>query len=180
MLLKERVDCAAQIADSLSVNDADLKNSARAALRQIFQHHVLHLGRFERVQIQHAVDRKLDGFVHGLNLLRISQMERIASHPLLGLKQITAMRCTIQPMTLADYDEVLPLWQNSEGVGLNESDTRTAIGKFLKRNRSLSVVARDGGKLFEQRSGRTLLAGTRLAKTPRALPGPAKCSFAIG
>jgi len=35
------------------------------------------------------------------------------------------MRCTIKPMTLADYDEVLRLWQNTEGVGLNESDTRT-------------------------------------------------------
>jgi len=57
------------------------------------------------------------------------------------------MRCAIQPMTLADYDEVLPLWQNSEGVGLSESDTRTEIGKFLKRNRRLSLVAREGRKL---------------------------------
>jgi len=57
------------------------------------------------------------------------------------------MRCTIQPMTLADYDDVLPLWQNSEGVGLSESDTRTEIGKFLKRNRGLSLVAREGKNL---------------------------------
>src|SRR3569833_2755882 len=57
------------------------------------------------------------------------------------------MRCTIQPMTLADYDDVLPLWQNSEGVGLSESDTQTEIGKFLKRNRGLSLVAREGKNL---------------------------------
>ena len=57
------------------------------------------------------------------------------------------MRCTIKPMTLADYDEVLPLWENSEGVGLSESDTRPEIGKFLKRNRGLSFVARTGAEL---------------------------------
>jgi hypothetical protein len=45
------------------------------------------------------------------------------------------MRCTIKPMTLADYDEVLHLWQSAEGVGLNESDTRRAIARYLKRNR---------------------------------------------
>ena len=50
-------------------------------------------------------------------------------------------------MTLADYDEVLHLWQHSEGVGLSESDTRAEIGKFLKRNRGLSFVAREGAEL---------------------------------
>jgi N-acetylglutamate synthase len=138
---------AAQISNSFAVNEARLKNSARAAFGQIFQHHVLHLRRLERVQIQHAIDRELDGFIHKLNLLPISQMERIASHPLIGLKQFTAMRCTIQSMTLTDYDEVLRLWQNSEGVGLSESDTRAEIGSFLKRNRGLSFVAREGKQL---------------------------------
>ncbi len=57
------------------------------------------------------------------------------------------MRCTIKPMTLANFEDVLILWQNSEGVGLNESDTRPAIGAYLKRNRGLSFVAREGNKL---------------------------------
>ena len=65
----------------------------------------------------------------------------------MGLKHITAMRCTIKPMTLADYHEVLHLWQNSEGVGLSESDTRAQIGSFLRRNRGLSFIARDGAEL---------------------------------
>jgi ribosomal protein S18 acetylase RimI-like enzyme len=47
-------------------------------------------------------------------------------------------------MTLADYDEVLHLWQNAKGMGLNESDTRAAICSYLKRNRGMSFVARDG------------------------------------
>ena len=57
------------------------------------------------------------------------------------------MRCVIKSMTLADYGEVLCLWQNAEGVGLGESDTRTAIASYLKRNRGMSFVARDGKKL---------------------------------
>ena len=58
------------------------------------------------------------------------------------------MRCSIQPMTLTDYDEVLRLWQNAEGVGLNESDTRTAIASYLKRNRGMSFVARERKELI--------------------------------
>ena len=54
------------------------------------------------------------------------------------------MRSKIQPMKLSDYEEVLRLWQDSEGVGLNESDTRPAIAAYLKRNRGMSWVARDG------------------------------------
>jgi N-acetylglutamate synthase len=57
------------------------------------------------------------------------------------------MRCVIRLMTLADYDKVLSLWQNAEGVGLSESDTRPAIASYLKRNRGMSFVAWDGKKL---------------------------------
>jgi ribosomal protein S18 acetylase RimI-like enzyme len=57
------------------------------------------------------------------------------------------MRCSIQPMTLADYDEVLHLWKNTEGVGLNESDTRPAIASYLKRNRGMSFIAREGKQI---------------------------------
>ena len=57
------------------------------------------------------------------------------------------MRCVIKPMTLADYDEVFSLWQNSKGVGLSESDTRPAVASYLKRNRGMSFVVRDGKRL---------------------------------
>ena len=57
------------------------------------------------------------------------------------------MRYTIEPMTLADFEEVLRLWQGAEGVGLNESDTRPAIAIYLKRNRGMSFVARQGKEL---------------------------------
>ncbi|MEW6302235.1 MAG: GNAT family N-acetyltransferase [Verrucomicrobiota bacterium] len=53
------------------------------------------------------------------------------------------MQYTLQNLAIADYDEVLALWQRTEGVGLNESDTREGIALFLERNRDLSFVARD-------------------------------------
>ena len=49
---------------------------------------------------------------------------------------------SIEPMTAADFDEVLRLWQNTEGVGLNESDTPEHLAAYLKRNPDLSFVAR--------------------------------------
>jgi len=43
-------------------------------------------------------------------------------------------------MTIADYDSVVALWQATEGVGLNESDSREAIEGYLGRNPALSLV----------------------------------------
>jgi putative acetyltransferase len=50
---------------------------------------------------------------------------------------------TLRPLTIADYDAVYALWQRTEGIGLNESDTREAIASFLDRNCGLSLVACD-------------------------------------
>jgi ribosomal protein S18 acetylase RimI-like enzyme len=48
---------------------------------------------------------------------------------------------------VSDYDEVLRLWKRTEGVGLNESDTRPAIASFLRRNPGLSFVAVRQGRI---------------------------------
>jgi putative acetyltransferase len=50
---------------------------------------------------------------------------------------------TLRPLLIADYDAVYALWQQTEGMGLNDSDSRKAIVAFLERNPSLSVVACD-------------------------------------
>jgi N-acetylglutamate synthase len=48
----------------------------------------------------------------------------------------------IRPMTAADYDEVADLWQNTEGIGLDEHvDTREGIAGYLARHPGLSFVA---------------------------------------
>jgi N-acetylglutamate synthase len=50
----------------------------------------------------------------------------------------------IETMKLSDFAAVSRLWRTSEGIGLNESDTRANIGLFLKRNPQMSFVARKG------------------------------------
>jgi putative acetyltransferase len=54
---------------------------------------------------------------------------------------------SIAPMTAADFDEVLRLWEDTEGVGLNESDTPERLSAYLKRNPGMSFVARVQGKI---------------------------------
>ncbi|HZZ43419.1 MAG TPA: N-acetyltransferase [Tepidisphaeraceae bacterium] len=47
----------------------------------------------------------------------------------------------IREFLLADYAAAYLLWQSTEEVGLNESDSEQAIGEFLLRNPKLSAVA---------------------------------------
>jgi putative acetyltransferase len=51
-------------------------------------------------------------------------------------------------LRIADYDEVYALWKKTEGIGLNESDSREAVGRYLKRNPNLSHVATSGGRVI--------------------------------
>lgn len=53
----------------------------------------------------------------------------------------------LRPMTGADYDAVIALWQRSEGVGLGASDTRERIEAYLLRNPALSQVAEAEGHI---------------------------------
>src|SRR3954466_2284778 len=54
----------------------------------------------------------------------------------------------IEPMSIGDFDEVPRLWENTEGVGLNESDTRKALSLYLDRNPGMSLVARHGREII--------------------------------
>jgi N-acetylglutamate synthase len=58
------------------------------------------------------------------------------------------MNVTIREMTLDDYDQVLTLWTGMEGIGLNESDSREAIERFLARNPGLSLVAEEDDSII--------------------------------
>ncbi len=53
----------------------------------------------------------------------------------------------ITPMTIADYDEVIALWQSTPGIGLSDADSREGIQRYLESNPRMSFVARSGGKL---------------------------------
>ena len=54
----------------------------------------------------------------------------------------------IEKMKLSDFAAVSRLWRKSEGIGLNESDTRANIAIFLKRNPAMSFVARKGRSII--------------------------------
>jgi N-acetylglutamate synthase len=48
---------------------------------------------------------------------------------------------------LEDFPAALALWEKCEGIGIAESDTIEAVGRFLERNPGLSWVARVEGQL---------------------------------
>ncbi len=54
----------------------------------------------------------------------------------------------IQPMTVADYDNVRALWMTIRGFGIRSLDDSPAdIRRFILRNPTTSVVARAGNKI---------------------------------
>ena len=54
----------------------------------------------------------------------------------------------IVPMTISDYDEVRALWLTIRGFGIRAlDDSREDIERFIARNPTTSVVARDGKKI---------------------------------
>jgi ribosomal protein S18 acetylase RimI-like enzyme len=58
------------------------------------------------------------------------------------------MKLIIKEMTIDQYEQVRALWQESEGVGLSEADSRAGIAGFLNRNPGLSFVAFNGEQLI--------------------------------
>ena len=57
------------------------------------------------------------------------------------------MTARILPFTMADYDEVIALWQSSPGIGLSDVDRQEGIAAYLARNPGLSFVARQDDEL---------------------------------
>jgi hypothetical protein len=54
----------AEMPDPFAMDNAHLENSAFFARRQVIEHKVLYLAGLKRMQIQHAINRKLDRLVH--------------------------------------------------------------------------------------------------------------------
>ena len=65
------------------------------------------------------------------------------------------MRVEVLPFQPQDYEQVMALWQATEGITLREADSREAILAYVARNPGLSFVARDGDVLAG-----AVLAGT--------------------
>ena len=57
-------------------------------------------------------------------------------------------KINIVPMTPADYDDVRALWMTIRGFGIRAlDDSREDIERFIARNPTTSVVARDGNRI---------------------------------
>jgi ribosomal protein S18 acetylase RimI-like enzyme len=49
----------------------------------------------------------------------------------------------IEKMDINDYDEIIGLWENTDGVGLSgNDDSKKSIKKFLKRNHNTCFVVK--------------------------------------
>ncbi len=55
---------------------------------------------------------------------------------------------TIRPMTIEDYDAVIRLWLQTEGMSVRDADSRENIALYLDRNPNLSFVAISEGNII--------------------------------
>jgi N-acetylglutamate synthase len=55
---------------------------------------------------------------------------------------------SIRPFAIDDYATARALWEASEGVGLDGSDSRERIQAFLQRNPELSAVAEEDSTMI--------------------------------
>jgi len=51
------------------------------------------------------------------------------------------MNVKIKPLLIGDYQSVIELWQNTEGISLSETDEYQQMQLFLNRNPGLSSMA---------------------------------------
>src|SRR5271154_566695 len=57
------------------------------------------------------------------------------------------MDIEIVPFTMDAYEKVFALWQQSDGVGLSDADSRGGIAAYLERNPGLSFLAKKNGNV---------------------------------
>ncbi len=53
----------------------------------------------------------------------------------------------LREMEISDYQQVMNLWSETEGMRLREADSEENIGKYLERNPNLSFVAVQGDEI---------------------------------
>lgn len=56
-------------------------------------------------------------------------------------------KITLREIGIEDYCELISLWRNTEGLGINKADDRQSIAQFLQRNAGYSFAATYDGKI---------------------------------
>ncbi|GAB3536768.1 GNAT family N-acetyltransferase [Photobacterium alginatilyticum] len=54
----------------------------------------------------------------------------------------------VREMDISDYQDVINLWTESEGMTLRDADSKENIEAYLKRNQGLSFVAVDNNQIL--------------------------------
>ena len=57
-------------------------------------------------------------------------------------------------MDIEDYDRIVALWRDCDGVSLRDADSRAGIARYLRRNPGLSFVAEEDSEILG-----TIMAG---------------------
>jgi ribosomal protein S18 acetylase RimI-like enzyme len=52
----------------------------------------------------------------------------------------TMDKTCIREMIVGDYEQMITLWKNTQGIGLNDADSKRNINQFLERNPGMSFV----------------------------------------
>ncbi|MBF2004732.1 GNAT family N-acetyltransferase [Chlorogloeopsis fritschii PCC 9212] len=57
------------------------------------------------------------------------------------------MAIEITELYITDYEDVISLWENTEGIKLRDADSKENIQRYLERNSGLSFAARKDGQI---------------------------------
>ncbi|MFS1430561.1 GNAT family N-acetyltransferase, partial [Vibrio splendidus] len=54
----------------------------------------------------------------------------------------------IREMAISDYDSVIALWCQTEGMSIRDADSKESIASYLDRNPGLSFVAESNNEII--------------------------------
>jgi GNAT superfamily N-acetyltransferase len=134
VLAENRVHCATQVANAFAMNDSDARDAALLTLGEIIQHERLDVTRAKGVQIKHAINRHLDGFVShpaklppGAEKGKIDSRERPSNirRIEIRIRQATPADCA----TVAEFN--LRLAEESEQLRLDADTVQKGVAAIL-------------------------------------------------
>ena len=73
---------------------------------------------------------------------------------------------TVREMTIEDYEGVYALWMSIKGFAIRSlDDSREGVGRFLRRNPDMSVVALEEGKIVEEGTPEEIFSAPKQPRT---------------
>jgi len=135
------------LTNSLAVDDTDLNNAPLETGVEVIRHQIFYFCRSKRMQVQNAVDGKLDGFVHSRN----STKDLLLSPWLLPCRIDIKIRQanTADASTIADFN--LRLAMETENLSLDPDCVKAGVTALLSDpSKGIYFVAEANGALVGQ------------------------------